>query len=87
MVNIVGLTEVQKELLAVLTNATSPITGVELRRRVNAKRTDPLITEQVYRRLVALERRGLIQRVPTPPGRRDTCWQPSEAARRKGYGL
>lgn len=85
MVNTLGMSEVQQELLTVLTAAGCPITAIELRIRANTSRPVPLVTEQVYRRLVALERRGLIRRAPTPC-RRDTSWQPTEAAARKGFG-
>ena len=84
MVNTTGLTDIQKELLAALSAAGGPITATELREKVNAARRAPLITEQVYRRLVALERRGLIRRAPTAAGRRDTWWQPTDAALRQG---
>ena len=84
MVNMVGLSDTQGLLLAALRAADGPISATELRRRVNADGQRALVTEQVYRRLLALERRGLIQLAATDPGRRDTSWEPSSAARRKG---
>lgn len=75
MVNTAGLTDVQRELLAALREAAAPLTATQLRTRVNAGRMQPLIAEQVYRRLVALERRGLIRRAPTAAGCRHSEWQ------------
>lgn len=86
MVNTVGLSDVQWELLAALCEAAVPLTATQLRTRVNAGRAQPLIAEQVYRRLVALERRGLIGRAPTASGRRDTAWQAMTAARGRDCG-
>ena len=75
MVNTAGLTDVQRELLAALREAAAPLTATQLRTRVNAGRMQPLIAEQVYRRLVALERRGLIRRAPTAADCRRSGWQ------------
>jgi Fe2+ or Zn2+ uptake regulation protein len=85
MVNATGLTGVQEEILAVLLAAAEPITATELRERLNAARPVALVAEQVYRRLVALERRGLIQRAgPRVAGRpRNHCWQPTVPARHR----
>lgn len=85
MVNTVGLSDAQRELLAALCEAAVPVTATQLRTRVNAGRVQPLIAEQVYRRLVALERRGLIRRAPTTSGRRDTSWQAITVASRREY--
>lgn len=85
MVNTTGLTGVQQEILAVLLAAAEPITATELRERLNAARPVALVAEQVYRRLVALERRGLIQRAgPRVAGTRTPCWQPTGPARHRG---
>ncbi|CAN1569980.1 Ribonuclease R winged-helix domain containing protein [Mycobacteriaceae bacterium] len=85
MVNTTGLTGVQEEMLAVLLAAAEPITATELRARLNAARPVALVTEQVYRRLVALERRGLIQRAgPIAAGARNHRWQPTGPARHRG---
>lgn len=84
-VNTVGLTDVQTELLEALREAAGPLTATQLRTRVNAGRVQPLIAEQVYRRLVALERRGLIGRAPTTSGRRDTSWQATAVASGREY--
>ena len=86
MVNTAGLTDVQRELLAALREAAVPLTATQLRTRVNTGRVQPLIAEQVYRRLVALERRGLIGREPTPSGRRDTSWRAIVAACGRDWG-
>jgi Fe2+ or Zn2+ uptake regulation protein len=84
MVNSTGLTGVQEEILAVLLAAAEPITATELRARLNAARPLALVAEQVYRRLMALERRGLIQRAgPRVAGDRDR-WQPTGPARHRG---
>jgi Fe2+ or Zn2+ uptake regulation protein len=84
MVNTAGLTGVQEEMLAVLLAAGEPITATELRARLNATRPVALVTEQVYRRLVALERRGLINRAaPSVAGARNHRWQPSSSARHR----
>jgi len=85
MANTAGLTGVQEEMLAVLLAAAEPMTGTDLRERLNAERPVALVTEQVYRRLVALERRGLIQRAgPTVAGARNHRWQPTVSARHRG---
>lgn len=85
MVNTQRLSDVQRELLAALCEAAVPLTATQLRTRVNAGRVQPLIAEQVYRRLVALERRGLIGRAPTASGRRDTSWQAITGANGREY--
>jgi Fe2+ or Zn2+ uptake regulation protein len=85
MVNTAGLTGVQEEILAVLLATMEPITATELRERLNAARPVALVAEQVYRRLMALERRGLIQRAgPRVAGDRNHRWQPTGPARRRG---
>lgn len=87
MVNTVGLTAVQRELLAALRAAAVPLTATELRTRLNAGRVQPLIAEQVYRRLVALERRGLVGRAATASGRRDTSWRAIAVAGGRDCGV
>jgi len=85
MANTAGVTGVQEEILAALLAAAEPITATELRERLNTARPVALVTEQVYRRLVALERRGLIQRAgPSVAGARNHRWALAGPTRHRG---
>lgn len=64
----------QAEVLAVLCGAAAPLTTREVREIVNRNRAQPLVAEQVYRRLLALQRHGLVRRVDVA-GMRNTHWQ------------
>ena len=82
MANRAGLTALQQQLLAYVTAAADPISTTALRNTLNADLAEHLVTEHIYRRLLALERRGLIMRTKEEPGRRDTCWRPVPPRRR-----
>lgn len=57
------LTARQTEILAHVTIAGGALSTSDVRVRVNEARHTPLVAEQVYRALRALQDRGLIERV------------------------
>jgi Fe2+ or Zn2+ uptake regulation protein len=72
----------QAEVLAVLCDAAAPLSTREVRELVNRDRAQPLVAEQVYRRLLALQRHGLVRRVDVA-GARNTHWQCAAGARQE----
>jgi Fe2+ or Zn2+ uptake regulation protein len=57
------LTARQTEILAHVTLAGGALSTSDVRTRVNEQRCTPLVAEQVYRVLRALQDRGLVERV------------------------
>lgn len=57
------LTARQTEILAHVTLAGGAVSTSDVRTRVNEQRCTPLVAEQVYRVLRALQDRGLVERV------------------------
>jgi Fe2+ or Zn2+ uptake regulation protein len=57
------LTPRQKQILALVTVAGGALSTSDVRARVNQQRSTPLVAEQVYRVLRALQDRGLLERI------------------------
>jgi Fe2+ or Zn2+ uptake regulation protein len=75
------LTGRQTEILALLTVAGEPVSTSGVRARLNEQRDTPLVAEQVYRVLRALQDRGLVDRVHIR-GTNKAHWQaPARAVR------
>jgi Fe2+ or Zn2+ uptake regulation protein len=72
----------QAEVLAVLCEAAAPLSTREVRELVNRQRSELLVAEPVYRRLLALPRHGLVRRVDVA-GKRNTHWQCAAGACRE----
>jgi Fe2+ or Zn2+ uptake regulation protein len=64
----------QTDILAALREADAPLSTTDLREVVNRGGAQPLVTEQVYRRRIALERHGLVRRAHRAVSR-NTHWQ------------
>lgn len=62
-----GLNARQEAVLAVLVAADQPLSTTCIRTRVNAQPTAGLIAEQIYRTLLALHRRGFVERTQNAP--------------------
>jgi len=60
------------QLLAVLQDASQPLTTAELRDHLCGQGNSSTVIESVYRNLTVLQRRGEVQRVPGPG--RDAYW-------------
>jgi Fe2+ or Zn2+ uptake regulation protein len=75
------LTPRQTEILALLTVAGDALSTSDVRARLNEQRDTPLVAEQVYRALRALQDRGLVDRVHIH-GTNKAHWQaPARAIR------
>lgn len=75
------LTARQTEILAHVTLAGGALSTSDVRARVNEQRCTPLVAEQVYRVLRALQDRGLVERVHVH-GTNKAYWQaPGRAMR------
>lgn len=64
---------IREKLLAALNGSRRPLTTAQLRTRVETQLEQPIVIEKVYRNLIALERRGLVQRSDTTG--RDAQWK------------
>jgi Fe2+ or Zn2+ uptake regulation protein len=67
-------TQLQAEVLSAVCDSDSPLSTTDVRHVVNRGRPRPLVAEQIYRVLLALERRGFVRRAHQPPTR-DVYWQ------------
>lgn len=65
----------QDAVLAVLVAADQPLSTTCIRERVNAQAAIALIAEQIYRTLLTLHQRGLVERTQSAPRTRTACWQ------------
>ncbi|HUO38751.1 MAG TPA: hypothetical protein VMU34_13330 [Mycobacterium sp.] len=55
--------EQQVEIVGALRGADAPLSTTDVREIINRGRPEPLVCEQLYRRLLALQRHGLVERV------------------------
>lgn len=76
------LTPRQTAILAVVTVAGEAVSSSDVRARVNEQHGTPLVAEQVYRALRALQDRGLIERVHIH-GTNKAHWQTPARANRE----
>ena len=74
--------QLRTHLLAILAQATAPMTTAELREHLSTRLARPIVIEPVYRNLCVLADRGEVQRVPTRG--RHTQWSLSDHTSAKG---
>lgn len=80
------LSDRQAAVLAAVRGTPGCVSTTEVREQVNSTGSGPLlVAEQVYRALVILQQRGLVERV-TVAGSVKTCWQQAKLGRRRAAG-